>query len=61
MFLFFEGFQPQNVLILFLNFVKHSYLLTDVEYFNTTFEEYLDGISDYITKDECDGAQVILL
>ena len=41
--------------------MKHSYLLTDVEYFNTTFEEYLDGISDYITKDECDGAQVILL
>ena len=27
MFLFFEGFQPQNVLILFLFFMKHSYLL----------------------------------
>ena len=27
MFLFFEGFQPQNVVILFLFFIKHSYLL----------------------------------
>ena len=61
MFLFFKGFQPQNALILFLYFMKHSYLLTDVEYFNTTFEEYLNGISDYITKDECDAVQVILL
>ena len=61
MFLFFDGFQPQNVLILFLYFMKHSYLPTDVEYFNTTFEEYLDGTSDYITRDECDRVQVILL
>ena len=28
MFLFFEGFQPQNVLILFLFSIKHLYLLT---------------------------------
>ena len=41
--------------------MKHSYLLTGVEYFNTTFEQYLDGTSYYITKGECDRVQVNLL
>ena len=37
----------------------------DIEYFNTTLEEYKvinpDGTSHYITKDEFDGVHVILL
>lgn len=36
----FEGFKPQNVINLFLHSMKHSYLLTDIEYFDTTIEEY---------------------
>ena len=37
----------------------------DIEYFNTTLEKckvrYPNGTSDYITKDEFIGVQVILL
>lgn len=43
--------------------MKHSHPLTDIE--NSTLEEYLvtyhDGVSDYITKDDLDGVQVIPL
>ena len=84
MFLIFEGFQPQTVLILFLFSMKNSCLLTtkmtrditnwgyfikgwghfkngwfigDIEYFNTTLEEYIKVIypewtCDCITKDD---------
>ena len=41
--------------------MKHSYLLTGVEYFNTILKEYLNGTSDYIKKGECDRVQVNLL
>ena len=65
MFLLFEGFQAQNVLILFLFSMKYSHLLTILGYFNTTLEEYKviyrDGTSDYITEGAFDGVQVILL
>ena len=64
MFLLFEGFHPQNVLNLFLHLLKYSYLLTNIEYFNTTLEEYKvmhpDGTSEYIIKDDFDGVKVIL-
>ena len=33
MFLFFDSFQPRNVLLLFLFSMKHFYLVTDIEYF----------------------------
>ena len=76
MFLFFEGFQSQNVVILFLFFIKHFYRLgvkitPDV---NNSFK--LGNILilvlsiklyifpwniDYITKYDFDHAQVILL
>ena len=39
-------------------------MLTDIGYFNTTLEEYkafLGGTSDYITKDDFDSVQVIIL
>ena len=61
----FEGFLPQNVLILFLFAMKHSYLLKLRRYFKNALEEYkviyLDGTYDYITKDGFDGIQVYLL
>ena len=54
MFLLFERFQPQNVLILFLFSITHSYLLTDMERFNSTLEEkeviYPDGKDQLITS-----------
>ena len=54
MFLLFERFQPQNVLILFLFSITHSYLLTDMEPFNSTLEEkkviYSDGKDQLITS-----------
>ena len=61
----FEVFQPQNVLVFFffLYSMKLSYLLTHVEYFHTTREEYKlypNGTSDYTKKDVIDGVQVIL-
>ena len=47
-------------LIIFSNWVTG-----DIKYFNTTSEEYkaiyLNEASDYITKDDSDGVQVILL
>lgn len=65
MFLLFERFQPRNVLILFLFSITHSYLLTDMEHFNSTLEEsYIPrwkGSSDYITKHDVDGFQITLL
>ena len=65
MFLFFYGFQPNYFLILFLIFMKHSYLLMLPGYFNTTLEKckviYPDGTFDYITKEESSCVQVILL
>ena len=40
MFLLFESFQPQSILILFLFSIKLSYLLIALGHFNTTLEEY---------------------
>ena len=65
----FEGFQPQNGLIFFLFSMKHSYLLTTkiTPYFNTYIVRCIMlytpimEISDYITKDDFDEIQVILL
>ena len=42
MLLFFEGLQPQNVLFLFLFSMKNTYLLTDVEYLDTTLKELVE-------------------
>ena len=77
MFLFCEGFQPQNLFILFLRSMKHSCLLGNSKDFllltliilsnwgYTTLEEYKivfpNGTCDYITKDNLKRAQVILL
>ena len=63
MFLFFEGFQAQNVLNLFLFSMENPYLtfdvnnsfkvgdIGDIQYFHTTLEKcnviYLNGISYY--------------
>ena len=41
MFLFFEDFKPQNVLILFLFSMKHFYLFIQLRYLNITLEEYI--------------------
>ena len=80
MFLFFQGFQPQNVLILLFS-TKHSYVFTMkitsdvsnsfnwdtgyIKYFNKNLEEYKviypDETPDYITKDDFDSVQIILL
>ena len=79
MFLFFESFQLQDV-ILFLLSMKYTcawrelllaliifsnWVIGEIKYFNTTSEEYkaiyLNKASDYITKDDSDGVQVILL
>ena len=80
MFLFFQGFQPQNVLILLFS-TKHSYMFTVkitsyvnnffnwdtgyIKYFNKNLEEYKviypDETPDYITKDDFDSVQIILL
>ena len=60
--LFFKGFHPQNIFILFL-FFMNIYLLRDKE-FDTTYEEYEiiypDGAPGYISKDDFDSVQVIL-
>ena len=41
-----------------------AWFIRDEEYFNTTLEGYksiyLDRTSDYVTKDDFEGAQVIL-
>ena len=58
--LFFEGFQPQNVLI-FLFFVKYSYLLTAKITPDFTLEECKILYPDYIAEDDFDGVQIILL
>ena len=61
MILFSDGFKPQNFLIsfFFLFAMKLSYLLI-LGYFNTTVGEYKviypDGTTDYVTKDDFDGA-----
>ena len=59
MFLLFENFQSQNVLILFLFCMKHCYLLKLLGYFNTTLEKckvlYPSETFDYITKDGFHG------
>ena len=58
MFLFFEAFRPQTVLILFLFSMELSYPLTakfTAGINNSPETLYLNGTSNYITKDNFDG------
>ena len=62
--LYLKFFSPKMFsFFFFLHSMKLSYLLTHVEYFQTTREEYKlypNGTSDYTKKDVIDGVQVIL-
>ena len=72
--LIFEGFQPQNVLILFLFSMKLHHLLILLGYFNTMLEEcsssrsrcsvkkgVLKNFTKFTGKFDIDGAQLSLL
>ena len=68
MFLFFEDFQPQNILIFLLFSMKDfqsNWFIGDIEYFNTILEEYKviypDETFSHITKYDFYGVQVFLL
>ena len=62
--LYLKFFSPKMFsFFFFLHSMKLSFLLTHVEYFHTTREEYKlypNGTSDYTKKDVIDGVQAIL-
>ena len=62
MFLFFECYQSENILILFLFNIKNcDLLMAKITPNVSTFLliVYLDKTSDYITEDDFEGVQVI--
>ena len=63
MFLFLKGFQPQNVLIwsYFLRNIVTFYSFYKITLYFTNILILLLSTSDYITKYDFDGVQVILL